>query len=148
LDAAFAAPALSAGGGVSSVRRGGGGGGGAVAVSAALFWLTSPPKTSFAGGWSDRVDHCGAAWNAAFAAASEVTLNTGQASRDETGPGISKDRAIPICKKIPIYFNALRRRPAGDGDPAAVPFLPGGKICRLRQAKAVSVIASQEYGLY
>jgi hypothetical protein len=32
--------------------------------------------------------------------------------------------------------------------PAAVPFLPGGKICRLRQAKAVSVIASQEYGLY
>jgi hypothetical protein len=77
-----------------------------------------------------------------------VTLNTGQASRDETGPGISKDRAIPIYKKIPIYFNGLRRWPAGDGDPAAVPFLPGGKICRLRQAKAVSVIASQEYGLY
>jgi hypothetical protein len=110
--------------------------------------LTSPPKTSLAGGWSDRVDHCGAAWNAAFAAASEVTLNTGQASRNETGPGISKDRAIQRRKKILIYFNVLQRHLAGHGDLAAFPFLPGGKICRSPPAKGVSVIASQEYGLY
>ena len=31
---------------------------------------------------------------------------------------------------------------------AAVPFLPGGKICRLRQPNHVTVIASREYGLY
>jgi hypothetical protein len=129
-------------------RCGAGGGGGAVAVSAEVFCCTSPLKTSFAGGRSDRVDHCGAAWNAAFAAASEVTLNTGQASRNETGPGISKDRAIPGLKKISLHFNALRRRPASRGDLAAIPFLPGGKICRLQRAKGVSVIASQEYGLY
>ena len=48
------------------------------ALSAAVFWLTSAPKRSFAGGWPDRRDHCGAAWYAAFAAASEVTLNTGR----------------------------------------------------------------------
>jgi hypothetical protein len=34
------------------------------------------------------------------------------------------------------------------GDLAAIPFLPGGKICRSQRAKRVSVIASQEYGLY
>ncbi|MGA9091616.1 MAG: hypothetical protein WB420_21190 [Bradyrhizobium sp.] len=115
LAAAFAAPALSAGGGALLLRRcGAGGGGGAVAVSAEVFCCTSPLKTSFAGGWSDRVDHCGAAWNAAFAAASEVTLHTGQASRNETGPGISKDRAIPGLKKyhyISMPYGGAR--PAG-----------------------------------
>jgi hypothetical protein len=47
-----------------------------------------------------------------------------------------------------MYFNVLQRRPAGHGDLAAFPFLPGGKICRSPPAKGVSVIASQEYGLY
>jgi hypothetical protein len=36
----------------------------------------------------------------------------------------------------------------GHGVVAAVPFLPGGKICRLRQPNQVTVIASREYGLY
>jgi hypothetical protein len=37
---------------------------------------------------------------------------------------------------------------AGQCDLTAFPFLPGGKICRSPPAKGVSVIASQEYGLY
>jgi hypothetical protein len=54
---------------------------------------------------------------------------------DQQGPG------HPKLKKISIYYNILigmwravepLRRP---------PFLPGGKICRLRHAKEVSVIA-------
>jgi hypothetical protein len=63
-------------------------------------------------------------------------------------PTISKDRAIPSFKKISIYFNSLCAG-AGTTEPRwQSPFLPGGKICRLRHAKAVGVIASREYGLY
>jgi hypothetical protein len=41
-----------------------------------------------------------------------------------------------------MHVGKLRSR---RGDPF---FLPSGKICRLRHAKQVSVIASREYGLY
>jgi hypothetical protein len=63
-------------------------------------------------------------------------------------PTISKDRAIPSSKKYAIRFNSLCPC-AGTTEPRRQPpFLPGGKICRLRHAKAVGVIASREYGLY
>jgi hypothetical protein len=100
-DALFAvAAALSAGGGVSSERRGGGGGADA-ALSEAVFWLTNVPKMSFAGDWSDRVVHCGAAWKAAFAMASGVTLNTGRSPMEL--PLMSKDRAIAGLEKYQYF---------------------------------------------
>jgi hypothetical protein len=72
----------------------------------------------------------------------------GAAFGNETGPEISKDRAIPGYKKycyISIAYERMRETTEPRWRP---PFLPGGKICRLPHAKAVGVIASREYGLY
>jgi hypothetical protein len=73
---------------------------------------------------------------------------TPAASRNGTCLKISKDRAIPRLKKNIKYINNLKSNRINYGVVAAVPFLPGGKICRLRQSNQVSVIASREYGLY
>jgi hypothetical protein len=72
----------------------------------------------------------------------------GAASGNETGPEISKDRAIPTPKKYQ-YISASYEHMRETTEPLRrSPFLPGGKICRLRPAKAACVIASREYGLY
>jgi hypothetical protein len=88
-----------------------------------------------------------APWKDAFAAASDVTLNTGGLSQwdlrqDQQGPGHSKPQ------KDIKHINGLLLREIDCGDAVAGPFLPGGKICRLRQSNQVTVIASREYGLY
>jgi hypothetical protein len=46
------------------------------------------------------------------------------------------------------YFNILPQHKAVHGVARVIPFLPGGKICRLQFAKGATVIASREYGLY
>jgi hypothetical protein len=79
-DALFAGPELSAGGGVLSEWFGAGGWCAvefALLASAAVLLSTSAPKMSFPGGWSERAERCAAPWNDTFAAASELTLNTG-----------------------------------------------------------------------
>jgi hypothetical protein len=61
----------------------GGAGGGCCASGAALLaseavlLSTSAPKMSFPDGWSYLAGLCVAPWKDAFAAASDVTLNTG-----------------------------------------------------------------------
>ena len=64
------------------------------------------------------------------------------------GHGISKDRASPGPKKYNYISIAYVHITETAGAPAAPPFLPGGKICRLRIANERCVIASREYGLY
>jgi hypothetical protein len=76
-----------------------------------------------------------------------VTLNTGGLSQwdllqDQQGPG------HPEPQKNIKYINALWFVRIDYGITAAVPFLPGGKFCRLRQSNQVTVIASRGYGLY
>lgn len=81
LLALLAGGALSAaGGGDESLLfcAGAGGGGGADADSFGVFWWTRSPKRSFAGDELWRVSQEGAAWNAALAVASWVTLSTGR----------------------------------------------------------------------
>jgi hypothetical protein len=46
------------------------------------------------------------------------------------------------------YFNILPQCKAVRSVARVIPFLPGGKICRLQFAKRATVIASREYGLY
>jgi hypothetical protein len=146
LAALFAGPELSAAGGALLLSLFGGAGGGCCAIEAALLaseavlLSTSAPKKSFPGGWSYRAGLCAAPWKDAFAAASDVTLNTGGLSRwdlpqDQQGPG------HPEPQKNIKYINILRFVRIDYGIAAAVPFLPGGKICRLRHVKEASVIA-------
>lgn len=80
LLALLAGGALSAAGGgdESLLFCAGGGAGGADADSLGVFWLTRFPKRSFAGDEFWRVSQEGAAWNAALAVASWVTLSTGR----------------------------------------------------------------------
>jgi hypothetical protein len=53
----------------------------ALLASEAVLLSTSAPKMSFPGGWSYRAGLCAAPWKDAFAAASDVTLNTGGLSQ-------------------------------------------------------------------
>jgi hypothetical protein len=54
---------------------------------------------------------------------------------DQQGPG------HPESHKILMYFNVLRPYTVYYGALVTPPFLPGGKICRLRHAKPADVIA-------
>jgi len=62
---------------------------------------------------------------------------------------ISKDRAIPIFRKLSRYFNMLLKDEGNQGGVATAPFsarrqdLPSSGV-----AKLVRLIASREYGLY
>jgi hypothetical protein len=76
-----------------------------------------------------------------------VALNTGDLPQwnwtfDQQGPG------HPASYKLLNYFNILPQHKAVHGVARVIPFLPGGKICRLQFAKGATVIASREYGLY
>jgi hypothetical protein len=72
--------------------------------------------------------------------------NYQELARDQQGPG------QPDFQKISIYINGLKTKRRCGRIAAALPFLPGGKICRLRPSKEVTVqvtvIASRQYGLY
>jgi hypothetical protein len=56
-----------------------------VSESAGRLESTRAPKPSFRCGWSGRIGFGGAVCNDTLAAASDVTLNTGVASSNETG---------------------------------------------------------------
>jgi hypothetical protein len=64
-----------------------------------------------------------------------VTLYTGGLSR-WIWTLISKDRATQGRQKIAPCFNALEEGRRTGGGSEQPPFLPGGKFCRLRYAKA------------
>jgi hypothetical protein len=54
----------------------------------------------------------------------------------------------PDSSKNTMHFNVLRFFTTAGWAIAALPFLPGGKICRRERAKRRAAIASAEYGLY
>jgi hypothetical protein len=62
----------------------------------------------------------------------------GAASGKETGPQISKDWATPGYKKYCYISMAYKRMREATEPRWRPPFLPGGKICRLPDAKALA----------
>lgn len=114
----LAGPELSAGGGVLLDADGCCGAiEAALLASLAVLLSTIAPKMSLPDAWSYRADRCAAPWKDTFAAASELTLNTGRGLSQWTCLQISKDRAIPAHKKYQYISMAY----AYGREPMAVP---------------------------
>jgi hypothetical protein len=118
-----------------------------LALAAAVLLSTNAPKLSLACDGSDLPDLCEATGKDGLADTSDVTLTTGGPLAMKLSLKVSKDRATPEPQKISIYFNYLAVRGRLRSGPGRFPFLPSGKICRLRR-KGRASFASREYGLY